>query len=109
MERTLYFCLNSLDKGEDINLRRMWEGAEKWRQRFLRREDDTFLFTFILILPKTKTEHTLINKLSYGIHKIFNFPVQKFTEIIVQFITSKQHLKASKFITQRALIVRQHL
>lgn len=49
MRRTLYFCLNSLDNGADINFRRMWEGAEKCRLRFLLRSDVTCLLNFILL------------------------------------------------------------
>lgn len=50
MERTLYFWRNSLLKGDDINFLRMCDGAWKWRARHLRREDDTFLLSFILLL-----------------------------------------------------------
>lgn len=50
IDLTLYFCLNSLDKGDDINWRLMWDGAEKCLLRFLRREDDTLLLSFILLV-----------------------------------------------------------
>lgn len=48
IERTLYFCLNSLLNGDDIILRRIWDGAVKCLARFLRLEDVTFLLNFIL-------------------------------------------------------------
>ena len=45
--RTLYFCLNSLERGDDINLRLMCEGAVKCLFLFLRLDDVTNLFSFI--------------------------------------------------------------
>ena len=48
MLRMLYFCFSSFDRGAVINLRRMCEGALKWRLRFLRRDELTCVFNFIL-------------------------------------------------------------
>jgi len=53
MFRTLYFCLSSFDRGAVINFLRMWEGALKWRLRFLRREAVTLVFNFILCRSKS--------------------------------------------------------
>lgn len=49
IDRTLYFCLSSLDKGADISTRRICDGAVKCRLRFLLLEDDTSLLNFMLI------------------------------------------------------------
>ena len=48
MDRTLYFCLSSLERGEDIIFLRMWEGALKCLLRFLLRSEVTKGLNFIL-------------------------------------------------------------
>ena len=48
MDRTLYFCLSSLERGEDIIFLRMWEGALKCLFRFLLRSEVTKGLNFIL-------------------------------------------------------------
>lgn len=48
MERTLYFCLNSLERGEDMIFLRMCDGALKCRLRFLLRSEVTNGLNFIL-------------------------------------------------------------
>ena len=48
MDRTLYFCLSSLEIGEDIIFLRMWEGALKCLFRFLLRSEVTKGLNFIL-------------------------------------------------------------
>ena len=48
MERTLYFCLSSLERGADMNLRRMWDGALKYLSLFLRREEVLSLLSFMV-------------------------------------------------------------
>lgn len=55
MDLTLYFCLSSLERGEDINLRRMCDGAVKWRFLFFLRDAVTSLLNFIVITPETWT------------------------------------------------------
>lgn len=54
-DRTLYLVRSSLDKGDDMILRRTEEGAEKCALRDLRREDETSGLNFILILRTTLT------------------------------------------------------
>jgi hypothetical protein len=46
--RTLYFCLSSLERGEDMNFLRMWDGALKCLLRFLLRSEVTKGLNFIL-------------------------------------------------------------
>lgn len=57
MDRTLYFCLNSLESGEDMIFLRMWEGALKCRLRFLLRSEVTNGLNFMLAV----LGHTLRN------------------------------------------------
>lgn len=47
MERTLCFCRSSFDSGALMSFLRTLEGAEKYRLRHLRREDDTVLLNFM--------------------------------------------------------------
>lgn len=47
MDRTLYFCLSSLERGEDMIFLRMWDGALKCRFRFLLRSEVTKGLNFI--------------------------------------------------------------
>lgn len=49
MDRTLYFCRNSLDRGADINLRRICDGAVKCAFRLFRLEAVTNLFNFMIV------------------------------------------------------------
>lgn len=49
MDLTLYFCRSSLDKGEDMIFLLMCEGALKCLLRFLRREDVTNGFSFMML------------------------------------------------------------
>lgn len=49
MDLTLYFWRSSLDKGEDMIFRLMCEGALKCLLRFLRREDVTNGFSFMML------------------------------------------------------------
>ena len=49
MFRMLYFCLSSLDRGAVIRTRLSWDGALKWRLRFLRREELTRGLNFIVL------------------------------------------------------------
>ena len=48
MDRTLYFCLSSLERGGDIIFLQMWEGALKYLFRFLLRSGVTKGLNFIL-------------------------------------------------------------
>lgn len=81
IERTLYFWRSSLLKGDDISLRRMCDGAEKWRARFFRRDDETFLLSFILILefPETKKRSMKLIFVSKKIRSKY------FMQIIIEF------------------------
>lgn len=49
MDLTLYFWRSSLDKGEDMIFLLMCEGALKCLLRFLRREDVTNGFSFMML------------------------------------------------------------
>lgn len=49
MDLTLYFWRSSLDKGEDMIFLLMCEGALKCLLRFLRREDVTNGFNFMML------------------------------------------------------------
>ena len=48
MDQTLYFCLSSLERGEDIIFLQIWEGALKCLFRFLPRSEVTKGLNFIL-------------------------------------------------------------
>lgn len=48
IDRTLYFCRSSLDRGADISLRRMCDGAVKCAFLFFRLEAVTNLFNFMV-------------------------------------------------------------
>lgn len=48
MDLTPYFCLSSFERGEDMILLRMWEGALKWFLRDTLLEEDTSLFIFAI-------------------------------------------------------------
>lgn len=49
MDRTLYFCLSSLERGEDIIFLRMWEGALKCLLWFLIWSEVTKRLNFLLV------------------------------------------------------------
>lgn len=49
MERTLCFCRSSFESGALISFLRTLEGAEKYRLRHFRREDDTVLLNFMSV------------------------------------------------------------
>ena len=72
MERTLCFCRSSFESGALISFLRTLEGAEKYRLRHFRREDDTVLLNFMseeegarggrgALRKFTKTAHVSIN------------------------------------------------
>lgn len=56
MDRTLYFCRSSLDRGADMSRRLMWEGAVKCLFLFFLREEDTNGLHFILADSATKNK-----------------------------------------------------
>ncbi len=57
MLRTLYFWRSSFDNGEDMILRRMWEGALKCLLLFFLREEETALLNFILLWRSEKQKY----------------------------------------------------
>ena len=65
--RTLCFCLRSLESGALMILRRMWDGAWKWRLLFFLREDDTNLFSFMAApgVKKQRTSYNMYQKMMY--------------------------------------------
>lgn len=81
MDLTLYFWRSSLDSGEDMIFLLMCEGALKCLLRFLRREEVTNGFSFMMLKKK---------------HKQFN-RVQEFTFLVVKCetlvkITARRHI-----------------
>ena len=48
-------------------LRRMWDGAWKWRLRFFLREEDTNLFSFMAApgMKKQRTSYNMYQKMMY--------------------------------------------
>lgn len=58
MDLTLYFWRSSLDRGEDMIFLLMCEGALKCLLRFLRREDVTNGFSFMMLQKQTKIKVT---------------------------------------------------
>lgn len=100
IDLTLYFCLRSLDRGADMSLRLMCEGAVKCLFLFFLLEEVTKLLNFIL-LPRfhlQKKIHSALFSRSTCFHltskatlKIQNFPLPNPTPIFS--LSSREFLK----------------